>query len=172
MTRFNNHDFQNILPNSTKKYLFPTISRKLTPFLWTKPQNTCMEAEARSRNCFQENLKSASALASASISASTSMVSDKFNKIINEEKHYVLNFFTGFDNYFQNSLQNPTQKYIFSNNIKRINSISLDKASKYMEAEAGSRSGSSFFKLFPLLLPAKKAWVSKFENTISDSKVS
>ena len=86
LTRFNNHDFQNSLPNPTPKYLFPTISRKLTPFLWTKPQNTCMEAEARSRSCFQENLMSASALASAPASTSTSMLSDKFNKIINEEQ--------------------------------------------------------------------------------------
>ena len=48
---------------------------------------------SRSRSCFQENLMSASASASASTSASTSMLSDKFNKIINEEKHNVLNFF-------------------------------------------------------------------------------
>ena len=41
---------------------------------------------SRSRSCFQENLMSASTSAFTSTSASTSMLSDKFNKIINEEQ--------------------------------------------------------------------------------------
>ena len=50
MTGFDNFDIQNSLPNKTQKYLFPKISRELTPYLQTKPLNTCkqkQEAEAK-----------------------------------------------------------------------------------------------------------------------------
>ncbi|MDP6206637.1 MAG: hypothetical protein QF457_12655, partial [SAR324 cluster bacterium] len=75
-----------------KNIIFQQSQEKLTPFLWTKPQNTCMEAEAGSRSCFKENLMSASASAFMSTSTSTSILSDKFNKIINEEKNNELIF--------------------------------------------------------------------------------
>ena len=85
---------------------------------------------------FQENLKIASA--SASVSASASMLPDNYNKIIFEVKHYGLKFVDQiWQSWFSKQPCKSNSIIYFSNNQKKINSISLDKASKYLH---GSRS--------------------------------